>query len=203
MVVLQLLLCGFKFQSLLLYKEVDHPYLLDIGCSVEACAVFVTLGLDYCKAAFPISQCRQGESGHLGHFSDFIVFLAYFIHNSVHYVPCIFSFKNQLIILFGRYVHEVVVDGILRRSVVTHLIVQVRACGFSRISRFGYEITAFHGLALLDLELAEVGVACDIAVAVVNLNEVAVALSQEAFTTLPSAVAYTGVPLSAAKSSPS
>ena len=90
-------------------------------------------------------------------------------------MSCIFSFKNQLIILFGRYVHEVVVDGILRRPVVTHLIVQVGSCGFSRISRFGYEVTAFHGLALLDLELAEMGIACDIAVAVVNLNEVAVA----------------------------
>ena len=84
----------------------------------------------------------------------------------------IFSLPYHVVVLFGSYVHEVVVYRILRRVAVTYFIVQMRAGGFSGIAGFRYQVTAFYFVTFFYFKLAQMGVTRHVAVAVVNLQQV-------------------------------
>ena len=79
-VVLDLLLCRFQFQSLFFYEVANHPQFFYIGGCVEPYSFFIAFWVDDCEFAFPEAQCGGGQADYFGYLLYLVVFFVQVVH---------------------------------------------------------------------------------------------------------------------------
>ena len=81
---------------------------------------------------------------------------------------------NHAVVILGTQVHEVVIDGIHHFALHVYLVVQVRAGALARAAHSSDDLATHHPLAHFGAEVAQMGIPCPVAEAVVDDDGVAV-----------------------------
>ena len=79
----------------------------------------------------------------------------------------ILNLVHQALVCLGRHILVEVVDWIDVGALVDHLVVEVWRCGNARISHIGNELATLYCVALRNVNLVKMGIACLISKSVI------------------------------------